>query len=56
MAEAMASARGLFCICVAVAALDQLAGDREAARPFRALCALAATLCAARLMARALGG
>ena len=48
------AARGLFSICVAVAALEQLAGDGRTARPFRALCALAATLCALRMAARLL--
>ena len=43
------AARGLFGICVAVAAMEQLAGQGSMARPFRALCALAATLCALRV-------
>ena len=41
--------RQLFGICVAAAAMEQLAGDGDMAQPFRALCALAATLCALRL-------
>lgn len=42
-------ARGLFGICVAVAAMEQLAGKGTSARTFRSLCALAAVLCAMRL-------
>ena len=45
------AARGLFGVCVAVAAMELLAGDGAAARPFRAVCALAATLCALRMIA-----
>lgn len=41
--------RGLFGICVVAAAMEQLAGEGGMAKPFRALCALAATLCALRL-------
>lgn len=41
--------RGLFGICVAAAAMEQLAGEGSMAKPFRALCALAATLCVLRL-------
>ena len=48
------AARGLFSICVTVAALERLAGEGGAARAFRALCALAATLCALRMFARLL--
>ncbi|MBQ6120455.1 MAG: hypothetical protein IJI59_01800 [Clostridia bacterium] len=46
------AAKGLFGICVTVAALEQLAGEGGPARTFRALCALAATLCALRMFAR----
>jgi len=45
-----AAARGLFSICVAVAAMELLAGEGGAARSFRSLCALAATLCALRML------
>ena len=45
------AAKGLFGICVTVAALEQLAGEGGPARTFRALCALAATLCALRMFA-----
>ena len=38
----------LFSLCAAAAALETLVGDERAARPFRALCALAASLCALR--------
>lgn len=43
-------ARGLFGICVAVSAMEQLTGKGAASRPFRSLCALAAVLCALRLV------
>ena len=43
------AARGLFGICVAVAAMEQLTGKGASSRPFRSLCALAAMLCAMRL-------
>jgi hypothetical protein len=54
------AARELFGICVTVAALDpkglssrrQTAGEGGPARAFRALCALAAALCALRMVAR----
>ena len=42
-------ARGLFGICVAVAAMEQLTGKGASSRPFRSLCAIAALLCAMRL-------
>jgi hypothetical protein len=46
------AARGLFSICVTVAALELLAGKDVSARAFRALCAVASTLCALRMFAR----
>ena len=46
------AARGLFGICVTVAALEQTVGEGSPARAFRALCALVATLCALRMFAR----
>ncbi len=46
------AARGLFGICVAVAAMELLNGSGSAAKPFRSLCALAATLCALRMAVR----
>jgi len=46
------AAKGLFGICVTVAALELLAGEDGSARAFRAFCALAATLCALRMFAR----
>lgn len=48
------AAKGLFAICVTVAAIEQLAGQGGAARSIRSLCALAATLCALRMLARLL--
>ena len=42
------AAKGLFGICVTVAALEQLTGEDGSARAFRALCALAAAVCALR--------
>ena len=48
------AAGSLFGICVAVSALELLAGKGGMARSFRSLCALAATLCAARVLARLL--
>ena len=49
------AAKALFGICVTVAALELLTGeDGPAARAFRGLCALAATLCALRMFARLL--
>ena len=48
------AARELFCICAAVAVMELLAGEGSASRPFRALCALAATACALRMFARLL--
>ena len=42
-------AGGLFGICVAVAAMEQLTGKGASSRPFRSVCALAAVLCAMRL-------
>ena len=39
---------GLFSICVAAAALDLLVGEGASARSLRALCALAAAVCALR--------
>ena len=53
--DMQALARGgarLFGICVAVAAMELLAGEGGLVAPFRALCALAATLCALRMFAR----
>ena len=49
-----AAAKGLFGICVTVAALEQLTGNGGAARALRSLCALAATLCVLRMFARLL--
>ena len=46
-----ATAKGLFGICVTVAAMEQLAGESGSGRAFRSLCALAATLCALRMLA-----
>lgn len=46
------AARELFGICVTVAVLEQTAGEGGPARAFRALCALAAALCALRMVAR----
>ena len=39
---------GLFSICVAAAAMDLLVGEGTSARSLRALCALAAAVCAVR--------
>lgn len=47
-----ATAKAFFAICVTVAAMQMLAGEGGAARSFRSLCALAATLCAMRMLAR----
>ena len=41
-------ALALFSICAAVAALETLVSDERAAQPFRAVCALAASVCALR--------
>ena len=38
----------LFSVCAAVAALETLVSDERAARSFRAVCALAASLCTLR--------
>lgn len=48
------AARGLFGVCVAVAAMELAAGDGSMSRPFRSVCALAATLCALRMAVRLL--
>ncbi len=40
----------LFCICVAAASMDVLVADRRAALSFRSLCALASSVCAARVI------
>ena len=45
----------LFSICVAVSVLETLTGDGRTSRSFRALCALAAVLCAVRVALPALG-
>ena len=46
------AARELFGICVAVAAMEMWTGTGSAAKSFRSLCALAATLCALRMAVR----
>jgi len=48
------AAQALFSICAAVAAMELLAGEGGAARSFRSLCALAATLCALRVLVKLL--
>ena len=48
------TARALFCVCTAVAMTELLAGEGCASRPFRSVCALAATLCALRMVSRLL--
>lgn len=44
----------LFAICAAAAALETLTHDERSGPPFRAVCALAATLCAMRALQRLL--
>ena len=46
----------LFSICATAVMLDALVADSRGERPFRALCALAASVCALRALLRALGG
>ena len=48
------TARALLCICATVAMTELLAGEESASRPFRSVCALAATLCALRMVFRLL--
>ena len=56
MTEALSgAARDLFAVCVAVAAMEALVGDRRSAAGFRAVCALAVAVRALRFIARLLG-
>ena len=43
---------GLFSICVAAAALEALVGEGRMALSFRSVCALAASVCAVRVLLR----
>ena len=49
------SLKGLFSICLMVAAMDVLAGEGRAALSFHSMCALASTLCAIRAVIGVLG-
>lgn len=48
------AALSLFSICVAAVAMDTVIRDARAARPFRAVCALAASVSALRVLGRIL--
>ena len=54
-AELSGPLKGLFSICLMVAAMDVLAGDSQEALSFHSLCALASALCAVRGVISLLG-